>query len=95
MNVDTDTFMAISARADGMADLAEQVGALGRKVTTLTGRVTVMGNRVGHLDTEVTDRLAGLTRIISIVFGAGDRPAPKHAAARDRHGLRAITGSKR
>jgi hypothetical protein len=95
MQVDTDVFAALTERAAVAEQLAGEVAVLGRKVSTLTGRVTIMGRHLAHLDGILDDQLTGLTRIISIFLGAGPRHAPRHAAGRDRHGLRAVNGGKR
>ena len=57
MNVDTGEFRRLTEQAAGTA-------ALGRKISTLTGRVTVMGNHVNRLDASVHDDLRVLVRIM-------------------------------
>jgi len=54
VNVDTGEFRA----------LTEQVGALGRKVSALTGRTTVMGNHLNRLDGLVENGLGLLCRTV-------------------------------
>ena len=77
MNVDTGEFRA----------LTEQVGALGRKVSALTGRTTVMGGHLNRLDGLVEDELGVLIRAFARMAGA-DGPAE---SPRDGDGRPALT----
>ena len=90
MNVDTGEFRRLTEQAAGTA-------ALGRKISTLTGRVTVMGNHVNRLDASVHDDLRVLVRIMERLLD--DRiGVPREAARRvapkpDRH-LRLVEGDQ-
>lgn len=55
MNVDTGELRA----------LTEQVSTLGRKVSALTGRVTVMGSHLNRLDSRVYDDLGALILVVA------------------------------
>lgn len=66
-----------------------EFAALSRKVSTLTGRVTVMGNRMNRLDEQVGDDVHVLVRLVASLMEysglipreRGTRTAPK----RERH----------
>jgi hypothetical protein len=79
MQVDTGEFRA----------LTEEIGALGRKVSTLTGRVTVMGKHVNRLDDMVDDDMGMLIRLCADLCrrapGNGDRPGRHAAPGKERH----------
>jgi hypothetical protein len=80
VNVDTGEFRRLTEQA---ADVA----ALGRKISTLTGRVTVMGNHLNRLDGLVDDDLRMLVRIMEAVLEASGmmpRTTAVRAAARSR-----------
>lgn len=82
MNVDTGEFAALR-------DQAADVAAIGRKVSALTGRVTVMGRYMERLAGMVDDDMTLLIRLAARL--AGDESAfgkPRtHAApqAKPRH----------
>ena len=88
MNVDTGEFRRLTEQA---ADVA----ALGRKISTLTGRVTVMGNHVNRIDASVHDDLRVLVRIMECVLEASGmmpREPARPTAPRPRGHLRVIQG---
>jgi hypothetical protein len=85
VNVDTGEFRA----------LTEQVGALGRKVSALTGRTTVMGDHLNRLDGLVEDELGPLVRTVARLAGADEqarRGTGRHATPRGKRHLRAVDG---
>jgi hypothetical protein len=90
MNVDTGEFRALTGQA-------EELAALGRKISALTGRVTVMGGHLNRLSGLVEDQLRPLVQIADHLLD--DRIAvPREAARRvtpkqDRH-LRLVEGGK-
>jgi len=79
-----------------VAALTGQVGAMSRRLSCLTGRVTIMGSHLHRLADAVEDKMDALLRLVAIFGGvtAPGRPAPKHAAARDRHGLHPVSGGR-
>jgi hypothetical protein len=87
VNVDTADLGDLVAQ---VAELASQVAATGRKVSCLTGRVTVMSAVLGRVDRGIT-ALAHLTEFGLMVGRARTpaRPVPRHA--RPRH-LKAVGG---
>ena len=91
MNVDTGEFRRLTEQA---ADVA----AIGRKISTLTGRVTVMGNHLNRLDVLVDDDLRVLVRVLVRVveaYGIVPREPAVRAAPRPRGHLRVIEGGGR
>ena len=92
MNVDTGEFRRLTEQS---ADVA----ALGRKISTLTGRVTVMGNHVNRLDASVHDDLRVLVRVMErLLEEAGAMPrkpaGPAAPKPKPRH-VRVIQGGGR
>lgn len=67
MNVDT---------AD-LGDLVAEVAALSRKVSCLTGRVTVMGNHVNRIDDSVQKLIRNTE--VDAMLRAADMPEPAAA----------------
>jgi len=94
MQVDTGEFRALSEQAAGMA-------ALSRKVSTLTGRVTVMGNHVNRMDDALEDDVRGLLRItVSLMEYSGLMPRKprepgRHAVPKRERHLRVVDGGER
>ena len=91
MNVDTGEFRALAGQAGELA-------ALGRKISTLTGRVTVMGNHLNRLDVLVDDDLRVLVRVLVRVveaYGIVPREPAVRTATRPRGHLRVINGGER
>jgi hypothetical protein len=82
VNVDTGEFRA----------LGEQVGAVGRKVSTLTGRVTVMGNHMNRLDADTQEDMRTLIRVFAAVMVPEAGPE-NEAPSTGRH-LRVIEGGR-
>ena len=91
MNIDTGEFRALTGQAAAAA-------ALGRKISTLTGRVTVMGNHLNRLDVLVDDDLRVLVRVLVRVveaYGIVPREPAARTAPRPRGHLRVIKGGER
>lgn len=82
MTIDTGEFRALS----------DQVGAVGRKVSALTGRVSVMSSRLGDLDAETHEDLRTLIRVFAAVVVREAAPEDE-APSTGRH-LRIIKGGR-
>jgi hypothetical protein len=89
VNVDTADLGDLVAQ---VAELASQVAATGRKVSCLTGRVSVMSAVLGRLGDAIT-ALVHASEFGRMLAGvrAPARPAARHA--RPRH-LRAVGGGQ-
>jgi hypothetical protein len=73
--------------------LREEVGALSRKVSTLTGRTTVMGNHMGRLSRDLHDDLEPMAKLVLWLMDyrrPGWREPARHTAPKRHRHLHAV-----
>ena len=90
MNVDTGEFAALR-------DQAADVAAIGRKVSALTGRVSVMGRHLDQLGGLVDDDIGIMIRFAAHLAGVDirvSREPGRHAAPKGERHLRLIEGGR-